>query len=95
MQCRRIPFVFEDKAKSEIDNLVNQGILAPVTETTEWVIQMAIAEKSNGDIRICIDPQALKEALLREHFRLPTLDDVLVQLIGARIFRKLNVNLAC
>ncbi|GFR96377.1 polyprotein [Elysia marginata] len=52
---------------------------------------MAIAEKSNGDIRICIDPQALNEALPREHFCLLFLDDVLVQLNGARIFSKLDV----
>ncbi|GFR97651.1 transposon Ty3-I Gag-Pol polyprotein, partial [Elysia marginata] len=50
MQCRRIPFALEGKAKSEIGNHVNRGILAPVTEPTEWVSQMAIAEKSNGDI---------------------------------------------
>ena len=50
-----------------------------------------MAQKSNGDVRICIDPKALNEALIREHYRLPTLDDVLTQLKGARIFNKLDV----
>lgn len=91
LPCRRLPFAIQGKVKSEIDKLVERGILQPVDEPTEWVSQMAIAEKSCGSIRICIDPQPLNKALLREHFRLPTLDDVLPELNGARIFSKLDV----
>ena len=91
LPCRKIPFALQEKAKAEIEKLVQRGILAPVSEPTEWVSQMAIAEKSNGRIRICIDPQALNEALLREHCRLPALDDVLVELKDARLFSKLDV----
>ena len=50
---------------------------------------MAIAEKSNGDIRICIGPQALNNALMREHYKLPTFH--LVEMKDARVFRKLDI----
>lgn len=53
------------------------GVLAPVEEPTEWVSQMAVVKKPDGSLRICIDPQTLNEALQREHYKLPTFNDVL------------------
>ena len=52
---------------------------------------MLIVMKSNGDPRICIDPQPLNEALMREHYRLPTLDDVTPMLHNAKVFSKLDL----
>ena len=48
---------------------------------------MALAEKSNGDKRIFIDPAAL----MKEQYRMPTLNDVLNKLNGAKLFTKLDV----
>ena len=67
------------------------GVLAPVEEPTEWVSQMAVVKKQDGSLRICIDPQPLNEALQREHYRLPTFNDVLPTLNNAKIFSKLDV----
>ena len=52
---------------------------------------MAVVSKGNGKMRICIDPQALNEALLREHYKLPTVDEVLPMLHGAKVFSKVDV----
>ena len=65
--------------------------MAPVEEPTEWVSQMAVVKKQDGSLRICIDPQPLNEALQREHYRLPTFNDVLPTLNNAKIFSKLDV----
>ena len=91
LPCRRVPFALQEKVKSQISALTERGVLTPETEPTEWVSQMALAEKSNGEIRICIDPAPLNEALMREHYKLPTLDDILGQLNGAKLFTKLDV----
>jgi hypothetical protein len=74
--------------KAELDRLVQLGVLIPVTEPTEWVTQMAVVGKATGKLRICIDPQAL---LMREHYRLPTVDDELPMLHEAKVFSKLDV----
>ena len=68
-----------------------RNILVPVTEPRKWVSQMAVPRKPNGKIRICIDPQPLNTALMRKHYKLPTLDDVLPKLNNAKIFSKLDV----
>lgn len=91
LPCRKLPIALQDDVKCEIDHLVERGILVPVTEPTKWVSQMAVPRKPNGKIRICIDPQPLNTALMREHYKLPTLDDVLPKLKNAKIFSKLDV----
>ena len=52
---------------------------------------MAVVRKSNGKLRICINPQPLNTALMREHYRLTTLEDVLLKLANTRIFSKLDI----
>ena len=91
LPCRKVPFEIQDKVYNEIQKLVQRGVLTPVSQPTEWICQTAIVEKTNGDIRIYIDPQALNDALMREHLKLPTLDDVLVEMKDARIFSKLEI----
>ena len=41
-------------------------------------------------MRICLDPMDLNKAIKRNHFRMPTLDDVLPQLKQAKVFSLLD-----
>ncbi|XP_060064862.1 uncharacterized protein LOC132545204 [Ylistrum balloti] len=91
LPCRKIPIAIQDDVKRELDSLVTRGVLVSVTEPTPWGSQMAVVHKSHGKLRICIDPQPLNTALTREHFKLPTLDDVLPKLSNTRCFSKLDV----
>ena len=91
LPCRRLPVAICDKVKAELDTLVDKGVLAPISEPTQWVSQMAVVNKKNGSLRICIDPQPLNTVLKREHFKLPTLDDILPELHNAKVFSKLDV----
>ncbi|XP_052718583.1 uncharacterized protein K02A2.6-like [Crassostrea angulata] len=91
LPCRKIPIALQSLVHEELQKLEDRGVLIPITEPTPWVSQMAIAHKANGKLRLCIDPQALNTALMREHFRLPVLDDILPQLSKARTFTKLDV----
>ena len=90
LPCRKLPIAICDKGKTELDNLVERGVITHTTEPTDWVNQMA-AVKKNGSLRICIDPQPLNTALKREHYKLPTIDDILPELHNAKIFAKLDV----
>ena len=91
LPCRKIPHSMKHSVKAEIETLLSRGILVKVEEPTEWVNQMTVVTKRSGGLRICIDPQPLNKALCREHFKLPTFDDVLPQLENAKVFSKLDV----
>ena len=91
LPCRNLPVALKADVQAELNTLVDRGVLIPVTELTQWVSQMAVVQKANGKLRICIDPQPLNEALMREYYNLPTLDDVLPMLHDAKMFSKLDV----
>ena len=74
---RKVPFALKPRLKIELGNLTAKGVIAPVTEPTDWVSSMAVATKKSGELRICIDPRPLHNSLRREQCHLPTLDDVL------------------
>ena len=94
LPARTVPIALRERVKTELDRMSDLGIIEKVDTPTEWVSQMAVVEKSDGSLRICIDPQSLNVALKREHFKLPTFDDVLPQLTDAKIFSRLDVQSA-
>ena len=89
---RRVPVPLRDSLKKTLDDLEDQGILAPVTKPTPWISSMVVVPKKNGTLRICLDPKDLNKAILREHFPLPTIEDVATRLHGARVFTILDVS---
>ena len=59
---RSIPFAYHEKLKQEIDLLVDQGIITPVTEPTDWCAPIVVAPKKGTDrIRMCVDLSKLKQ----------------------------------
>ena len=53
---------------------------------------MVVNEKRSGKLRICIDPQDLNKALRREHYQLPTQQEITSRLTDAKFISKLNAN---
>ena len=61
-----------------------------VNEPTAWVNSMVVNEKRSGRLRICIDPRDLNKAIRREHYQLPTQQEITSRLTGAKFFSKLD-----
>ena len=90
LPCRKVPIALQDEVKRDLDNLVKRGVVIPINEPTKWISQMATVRKANGKLRLCIDPQPLNVALMREHYKLSTFDDVLPKLHNAKVFSKID-----
>ena len=88
MPDRRVPIAVKAKLKTELDSMVDRGIVTPVTEPTPWISQLVVANEPNGKIRVCIDPKYLNKALQREHYTMPIPDDVLHELSSSKVFTK-------
>ena len=88
---RRVPVAIRDKLKQTLEHLTQQGIITPVTEPTDWISSMVVVTKKNGMLRICLDPKDLNRAIQREHYPLPTIEDVATRLHGAKLFTVLDV----
>ena len=92
MPLRKIPIPIKDKVAAELNRLKESGIIEPVTDPTEWLSALLVVQKPNGDIRICVDPKPVNKALKRDHFPMPTLDDMLPKLTNAKIFSIVDVS---
>ena len=66
----------------------SQGIIAKLKEgePTAWVNSLVYRRKPNGKLRICLDPKDLNRAISREHHVIPTLEEILPKLSGAKYF---------
>ena len=88
---RRVPIALQHKIKEELTKMEKMGVIKKVTEPTEWVSSMVAVGKKNTDkLRICIDPRNLNQAIMREHYPLPTIDDITHKLTGAKVFSVLD-----
>ncbi|KXJ08917.1 Transposon Tf2-6 polyprotein [Exaiptasia diaphana] len=83
---RRVALSLKDDIKAELDEMVEQGIITTVQEEepTPWVNSLVYRRKSNGRIRICLDPKDLNAAVQRVHHVTPTLEEILPNLSGCR-----------
>ena len=102
---RKVPVNLNETFKQEINSLVEQGILEPVTDHTDWVNSYVFVEKDvqmdssnshslnhtvNRKLGICLDPRDLNEALEREPYHTRSVDEITVKLHGMTAFTLVN-----
>ena len=87
---RRVPIAIKEKVKTKLHEMTDLGIITKVTKPTPWVNSMVIVEKQDKSLWICLDPLHLNKAIKREHYQLPTIEDVSSKLAGARYFSILD-----
>ena len=59
--------------------------------TTDWVNSPVVVEKSSGSLRLCLDPKDLNKAIKREHYKIPTIQEISSELAGKSVFSKLDL----
>ena len=80
------------KVEEELKRMEEEDVIRPVKNATEWCVPIVVVPKSNGKVRICVDLIKLNESVRRENFPLPSTDQLLAQLSGAKVFNKLDCN---
>ena len=70
---RTIPFTYRDKLKVELDMLLEQEIVAPVTQVTECCAPIVVAPKNGTDwIQMCVDLFHLNKYVQQARYQSPT-----------------------
>nr|XP_037283835.1 uncharacterized protein LOC119176582 [Rhipicephalus microplus] len=87
--ARRVPVALQERVKEELKRMEEQGVITKVRGPTEWSKHMVTVVKKDK-VRICLDPIELNKALLRENYPMPTLEDVVPKLAGAKFFSTLD-----
>lgn len=87
---RKLPIALKEQIKIKLTEMESEGIISKVEGPTEWVNSMTVVKKPNGDLRVCLDPRDLNKAIRREHFKLPTFEEITANLLGAKYFSTLD-----
>ena len=89
---RHVALPLRDKVKQELEKMEALNVVSKIEEPTEWCAGMVVVPKSDGRIRICVDLKPLNTNVMREVHPLPTVDETLAQLTGAKRFSKIDAN---
>ncbi|KAK0132248.1 hypothetical protein N1851_032926 [Merluccius polli] len=89
---RKVPVTLREKLRTELNRMEKMKVITKIEEPTQWVNPIVIVEKPNGKLRICLDPRDLNTAVMREHYQLPTVEEITSRLTKAKYFTVLDAS---
>ncbi|GFY77952.1 hypothetical protein TNIN_250031 [Trichonephila inaurata madagascariensis] len=86
---RRLPFTERDIVDKQIDEWTQNGIIEPCS--SDYASQVLVVRKKDGSPRVCIDFQKLNRVLVKDHYPLPLIEDILDKLQDTRVFSTIDL----
>lgn len=75
-----VPYAIENEVKSEIDRLVEVGVLEKI-EHSQWGSPLVVVRRGDGRLRLCFDyKKTLNPQLLRDTYKLPVIEDIFAKI---------------
>ncbi|KAJ8037799.1 hypothetical protein HOLleu_18705 [Holothuria leucospilota] len=87
---RKCSIHLKDKLKAELDKMERDGIIRKVTHHTDWCSSLTTVIKTDGTLRVCLDPKRLNQNLKRCPHKIPTLEELNPAFAKANYFSKLD-----
>ena len=87
---RKVPIESKEAIDKELDYLIEEEIITEQVEPTPWVSSVTFPMKPNGEVRVCLDPSNLNKAIIREHHKPMTVEEIAHELAGATVYTKAN-----
>ena len=86
----KVPTECREQIEKALQHMEDLQIITPVAEPTEWVSSITYPCKPDGTVCMYLDPKDLNKAIIREHYKAPTLEEISHKLAGVTIFSKLD-----
>lgn len=91
-KARNVPFGAEKEIDEEINRQIELGVFTPIA-FSEFAAPIVVVRRKNGKVRICGDySTGLNDALEPNKFPLPTIDQILANMAGKKIFSKIDLS---
>ena len=85
---RKVPIESKEAIDKELDYLIEEEIITEQVEQTPWVSSVTFLRKPNGEVRVCLDPSNLNKAIIREHHKPMTVEEIAHELAGVTVYTR-------
>ena len=89
---RRVPFHVRGKVDEELECLKELDIIEDASGPAPWISPLVNVHKDNGSVRVCVDSRMINTAIERERNLMNTNEELIVELNGAKLFPKIDLN---
>ena len=86
---RRIPFALRSQVEEMINDMLDLDVIQPTS--SPWASPIVLVKKKDGSMRFCVDYRRLNRITKLDVYPLPSIDETLVVLSGARFFTTLDL----
>ena len=87
---QKVPIEYHEQIEKALNEMVFKGVITPVSRPTAWVSLLTYPHRPDGSLHICLNPKDLNKAMVKEHYKAPTLDEISHCLSAATCFSKLD-----
>jgi hypothetical protein len=77
------------KLKVQLNKLLDKGYIRP--SSSLWGCPALFVKKKDQSLRLCVDYRPLNAVTIKNKYQLPYIDILFDQLVGARVFSKVNL----
>ena len=85
---RKVPIESKEAIDKELDFLIEEEIITEQVKPTPWVSSVTFPRRPNREVRVCLDPSNLNKAIIREHHKPMTVEEIAHELAGATVYSK-------
>ena len=85
---RKVPIESKKAIDKEVDYLIEEETITEQVEPMPWVSSVTFPRKPNGEVRVCLDQSNLNKAIIREHHKPMTVEEIAHELAGVTVYTK-------
>ena len=87
---RRLPLALRDEVSTELKRMLDMDLIEKI-DTSPWISNLVLERKKDKTLRIFTNMTNVNRSIIPEYFPLATLEELTLQLAGAKFFSKLDL----